>query len=206
MEFLSPEVALYLYKSTIRPCMVYYCHVWVSAPNYYLELLGKLQKQICRTVAPSLSVSLEPVAHGQNVGCLSLFYRCYFGRCSSELAELAPILEGRLLVILIDCVIFLSQLPDVIRMSTPTVSFLAQLDSGILCLQNSFFRLMISVALSLELTSIFYLQALSKQIQSILKSFASFSCNSMSSSGYSALHVVNPNKKRLQFKYSCPLQ
>ena len=134
MEFLSPEVALYLYKSAIRPCMVYCCHVWVSAPNYYLELLGKLQKRICRTVAPSLSVSLEPVAHGQNVGCLSLFYRCYFGRCSSELAELAPVLEGRLLVILIDCMIFLSQLLDVIRMSTSTVSFLAQLDSGILCL------------------------------------------------------------------------
>ena len=134
MEFLSPEVALYLYKSAIRPCMVYCCHVWVSAPNYYLELLGKLQKRICRTVAPSHSASLEPVSHGQNVGGLSLFYRYYIGRCSSELAELVPILEGRLLVILIDCMIFLSQLLDVIRMSTSTVFFLAQLDSGILCL------------------------------------------------------------------------
>ena len=27
MEFLSPEVALYLYKSTIRPCMEYCCHI-----------------------------------------------------------------------------------------------------------------------------------------------------------------------------------
>ena len=27
MKFLSPEVALYLYKSTIRPCMEYCCHV-----------------------------------------------------------------------------------------------------------------------------------------------------------------------------------
>ena len=33
MNFLSPDVALYLYKSTIRPCMEYYCHVWVGAPN-----------------------------------------------------------------------------------------------------------------------------------------------------------------------------
>ena len=134
MEFLSPKVALYLYKSTIRPWMVYCCHVWVSTPNYYLELLGKLQKRICRTVAPSHSASLEPVSHGQNVGGLSLFYRYYFGRCSSELAELVPILEGRLLVILIDCMIFLSQFPDVKRMSMSTVSFLAQLDSGILYL------------------------------------------------------------------------
>ena len=27
MKFLSPESALYLYKSTIRPCMEYCCHV-----------------------------------------------------------------------------------------------------------------------------------------------------------------------------------
>ena len=32
MKFLSPEVALYLYKSTIRPCMEYCCHVWAGAP------------------------------------------------------------------------------------------------------------------------------------------------------------------------------
>ena len=32
-----------------------------------------------------------------------------------------------------------SKFPDVIRMSVSTVSFLAQLDSGILCLMNTFF-------------------------------------------------------------------
>ena len=59
MKFLSPEVALYLYKSTIRPCMEYCCHVWAGAPSCYLELLDKLQKRICRTVGPSLPASLE---------------------------------------------------------------------------------------------------------------------------------------------------
>ena len=43
MKFLSPEVVLYIYKSTIRPCMEYCCHVWAVAPNCYLELLDKLQ-------------------------------------------------------------------------------------------------------------------------------------------------------------------
>ena len=62
MNFLSPEVALY-YKSTIRPCMEYCCQVWAGAPSCYLELLDKLQKQICRTVGPSLAASLEPLAH-----------------------------------------------------------------------------------------------------------------------------------------------
>ena len=64
IKFLSPEVALYLYKSTIRPCMEYCCHViWAGAPSYYWELLDKLQKRICRIVGPSLAASLEPLAH-----------------------------------------------------------------------------------------------------------------------------------------------
>ena len=44
MKFLSPEVALYLYKSTIRPCMEYCCHVWAGAPSCFLGLLDKVQK------------------------------------------------------------------------------------------------------------------------------------------------------------------
>ena len=38
MKFLSSEVALYRYKSTIRPCMEYCCHVWAGAPSCYFEL------------------------------------------------------------------------------------------------------------------------------------------------------------------------
>ena len=88
MKFLSPEVALYLCKSTIRPCMEYCCHVWAGAPSCYLDLLDKLQKRICRIVGPSLAASLEPLTHRRNVASLSLFYRYYFGRCPSELAQL----------------------------------------------------------------------------------------------------------------------
>ena len=67
MKFLSPEAALYLYKSTIWPWMEYCCQVWAGAPSCYLELVDTLQKRICRTVCPSLAVSLEPLAHRQNV-------------------------------------------------------------------------------------------------------------------------------------------
>ena len=91
MKFLFPEVALYLYKFTIRPCMEYCCHVWAGAPNCYLDLLDKLQKRICRIVGASLAASLEPLGHRRNVASLSLFYRYYFGRCSSELAQLVPL-------------------------------------------------------------------------------------------------------------------
>ena len=63
MKFLSPEVVLYLYKSTMWACMKYYCHVWVGAPNCYLEILYRLQKQVYRTVCPSLAAFLEPLVH-----------------------------------------------------------------------------------------------------------------------------------------------
>ena len=33
VKFLSPEVALYLYQSTIHPCMEYCCPIWASAPS-----------------------------------------------------------------------------------------------------------------------------------------------------------------------------
>ena len=71
--------------------MEYCCHIWAGAPSCYLELLNKLQKQICRTVGPSLAASVEPLAHHRNVPSLSLFYRYYFGRCCSELAQLVPL-------------------------------------------------------------------------------------------------------------------
>ena len=116
MKFLSPEVALYLYKSTIQPCMKYCCRIWAGAPIWFLELLDKLQKRICRAAGSSLVVSLQLLAHRQNITSLSL------------------ILEGALLVILVDYLIFLSPFLGVTMMSMSTVSFLAQPDSEILCL------------------------------------------------------------------------
>ena len=73
MKFLSPEIVLYLYKSTISSCMEYCCHVWAGAPSCYLELLDKLQKGICRTVCPSLAATLEPLADRRNVASISFF-------------------------------------------------------------------------------------------------------------------------------------
>ena len=66
------------------------CHIWAGAPSCYLELLEKLQKRICRTVGPSHAASFKPLAHSRNVTSESLFYKYYFGRCYSELAQLVP--------------------------------------------------------------------------------------------------------------------
>ena len=43
---------------------------------------------IWRTVSSTLDASLEPLSHLQIVPSLSLFYRYYFGWCSSRLTEL----------------------------------------------------------------------------------------------------------------------
>ena len=83
MKFLSSEVTLYLYKSTIWPFMEYRCHAWAGAPScwisymigyvgygyvgYDMELLDMLQKQICRTVVPSIAAFLDSLAHRQNI-------------------------------------------------------------------------------------------------------------------------------------------
>ena len=90
MKFLSPEVALYLYKFTIWPCTGYCCPVSTGARSYYFEMLDKLQKRICRTLGPSLSASFVPLAYRRNVAIFNLFYRYYFGRCLSKLAQLIP--------------------------------------------------------------------------------------------------------------------
>ena len=58
-------------------------------------MLDKLQKRICRTVSLSFAASLEPLAHRRNMASLSLFYRYYFGRCSSELAQLVALPYSR---------------------------------------------------------------------------------------------------------------
>ena len=87
--------------------MEYCCHVWAGAPSCCLEFLDKLQKQICR----SLAASLEPLAHCRNVASLSLF------SIGIILVDVhlnwlnwfhLLILKGVLLVMLIECIIFVS--------------------------------------------------------------------------------------------------
>ena len=42
-------------------------------------------------IGPSHAASLEPLAHCQNVASISLLFKYYFGRCSSELARLVSL-------------------------------------------------------------------------------------------------------------------
>ena len=75
--------------------MEYFCHVWAGAPSCHLELLNKLQKWICRTVGPSLALCI--ILLDDHLNWLNWFHFL--------------ILEGGLLVILIDCMIFSVTIP-----------------------------------------------------------------------------------------------
>ena len=137
MKFSSPEVALYLYESTIRPSMEYCCHVWAGAPSCYLEMLDKLQKRIFRTVGISFVAFLEPLGHRRKVASLNLSYRYYFGRCSSELTQLVPLpyFRGRSTRFSERLHDFSVTIPRCCQDLYVNGFFsLAQLDSGILCL------------------------------------------------------------------------
>ena len=138
MKFIYPNVALYLCKSTIWLWMDYCCHIWAAAPSCYLELLGKPQKhmQDCWSLFCYLSWTLDSL-----LKCSQLkSFRKSFTLVDVHLNWLNWLYfffpKGDLLIILVDCMIFLSTSLDVTRMSMSTVSFLAQLDSGIICVQN----------------------------------------------------------------------
>ena len=60
MKFLSPEIALYLYKSIIRSRMKYCSHVWGGAPSCYLELFDKLQNVYAGLLVIPLISLLNP--------------------------------------------------------------------------------------------------------------------------------------------------
>ena len=144
---VSPEVALRLHKPTIQPCMKYCGHVWAGGRVYM-------------TVGLSLLTSVEPLAHSRHVVSWSLFlYRHYRGICLSKLVELVllPYSSGRSTLYSDRLHDFSVTIPRCFKNVMSTVSFLTQLDSGILCLWNPFLWPMIYDALSLELPDILYL-------------------------------------------------
>ena len=128
MKFLSPEVALYLHKSTICAC----------APSCYLKLL----KRICKNeyvgllvlhflllLNPWLIIEMWPAkVFSKGITLVNVLWNWF------NWFHFLFVKGGGILIILIGFMIFLPSFLDVTRMSMSTVSFLSQLDSGVLCL------------------------------------------------------------------------
>ena len=121
-------------KTASRKTEAFILSIKLLSPNCYLNLLVKLQKRICWTVGSSLAASLEPLARSRNLSRFSLFYKYYFGRCSSELAELVPLpySQGRYNCYSDKLYDFSVTIPYCYKGAMSTVFFLAQLNSVIL--------------------------------------------------------------------------
>ena len=61
-HYLTPECILHLYKSLIRPCMEYCCHIWAGASSVVLSLLDKVQSRIVKIIGPTLAVNHQPLS------------------------------------------------------------------------------------------------------------------------------------------------
>ena len=124
---LARKVHATLHGRCMRPC---YCHAWTGAPNCYLNMLDKLQKRVWRTLGPTLATSLEHLASLKPffIGITLIDVNLKWVNSFHFLATLVGPL-----VILAGCIIFLSPSVDVRSMSMSSVSFLTQLDPGILC-------------------------------------------------------------------------
>ena len=87
--FLTPEYILYLYKSTIQRYGVLF--PYLGAPSSHaLGLLDQVQKRVVSLVVSGLSSDFQALSHRRDVAGLSLSYKYYCGKCSSELVDLVP--------------------------------------------------------------------------------------------------------------------
>nr|CAI5868254.1 unnamed protein product [Callosobruchus analis] len=87
----TPEQLLLLYKAQFRPSLDYCSLASGCAP----KTLDSIQNRAVRLIdAPNLTKDLHNLEYRRREAGLSLFYRLYHGRCSSELSQII-IPEGR---------------------------------------------------------------------------------------------------------------
>lgn len=77
-QFFSPESILYIYKSTISPCIEYCCHIWSDASARHLEILDKIQI-LCNFIGPDLVSRLQSLSNRRNV--ISLCFEYFHDNC-----------------------------------------------------------------------------------------------------------------------------
>ena len=123
-EVPLPEIVLSLYKPTIWSGVEYCCHILAGALSCYLDVLSRLQKQICRTMWPAKVLSIDITLIDVHLNCLKWFH-------------FLILIEGPFFI-LTGLMIFLSSFLGVVRMSIPAVSFLAEMSCGIPYLQSAF--------------------------------------------------------------------
>ena len=129
-----PVELINLVNSAIMFCLKYLTqminHSYPDCDSHSLALLDLFlssDASICSTVA------FPPLGNSDHVVVSVSIYILTNSQWDAPFHHFL-FLEGGLLVILIDCMIFLSPFLDVARISMSKVFFLARLNSGILCL------------------------------------------------------------------------
>lgn len=89
-QFSSPGSILHFYKSTVRPCIEYCCHICSGAPAIYLESLDIHERRIISIICPDLASWIQSLSHHRKVASLCLFYKHFHGNCSGELFVRVP--------------------------------------------------------------------------------------------------------------------
>lgn len=54
---------LYLYKSLIKPKILFWCHIWAGAAQSLFYSLDRVQKHSCSIVGDELFPTLQPLLH-----------------------------------------------------------------------------------------------------------------------------------------------
>ena len=68
IKFLSPQVALHLYKSTIQLCIKYYCHIWVGVTISWSRV-----RNLPILWEPLISITSSPTPTPPPLPCFSNF-------------------------------------------------------------------------------------------------------------------------------------
>lgn len=88
--FTSTQINI-LYKAQVRPVMEYCSHIWGGAAATHLQLLDRINAKAIKLVDNAeITANLQSLTHRRSVAELSLFYKYYFCRCSSELMGCVP--------------------------------------------------------------------------------------------------------------------
>ena len=90
-KYFTPSDLCNIYVSYIRPKMEYNSHIWAGASSVSLQLLDRIQNRVKKLIGdPQVAETLDPLELRRNVGCLSLFYRYFYGGCLEEITEILP--------------------------------------------------------------------------------------------------------------------
>ena len=77
--------------NTANLCIEYGSHLWSGASKHSLATLDAIQKPSIKLIGnPTLTNSLDSLAHRRTISALSLYYRYYQGVCSVEIKSIIP--------------------------------------------------------------------------------------------------------------------